>query len=65
MTRETGIAQEVVKAAPPVSIAGASLFGISFSDWVLVLTAIYILCQLVVISPKVYHTFKTRRKRGK
>ena len=63
MTEEIKAAQEIAKTAPPVSIAGAKLFGVVVADWLLVLTLIYIVCQIIVISPKVYRTLVLRHKK--
>lgn len=37
---------EIGKSAPPVSVAGLMLAGISLSDWVLILTACWLLLQM-------------------
>lgn len=36
----------VVKDAPPVSVGGAMLFGISLNTWVLVATLVYTLLRI-------------------
>jgi hypothetical protein len=61
--RQSGIVQEAGKAMPPVSIAGMQLMGIAVSDWILILTGFYLVCQIVLIIPKVYHTLLDRRKK--
>lgn len=35
------ISIEAVKAAPPVTVVGLSLAGVSLQDWVLIITLIY------------------------
>lgn len=37
---------EAAKSAPPVAITGAMIAGISISDWVAILTGIYVLLQI-------------------
>ena len=37
---------EAVKAAPPLTVGGLTLWGVSLSEWVLILTAIYTLLQI-------------------
>ncbi len=45
----THTAAEVAKAAPPLTVTGMELLGFPLSDWVLVLTAVYTLCQIVAV----------------
>ena len=60
--RQIGLQQEALKAAPPVSVIGAQkIFGFGIDDWILVLVAIYTICQIIVILPKVYRTIMNRR----
>lgn len=40
------IAVEAVKAAPPVTVVGMTLGGVSLQEWVLILTAVYTVLQL-------------------
>ncbi len=44
MTR-ADIAQEAARAAPPISVATASLVGMTLHDWVLVATLVYVVLQ--------------------
>ena len=37
---------EAVKAAPPVTVGGLTMCGVSLSEWVLILTAIYTVLQI-------------------
>ena len=37
---------EAAKAAPTVTVGGLTLFGVVLSDWVMILTIVYTLCQL-------------------
>lgn len=36
-----------VKAAPPVAVVGATLFGVPLQEWVYILTIIYLVLQIV------------------
>ena len=38
---------EVVRAAPPVSVGGLTLWGVPLSEWVLILTAVYTIFLIV------------------
>ena len=44
---------EPVLAAPPVGVAGLSLFGVGLSDWVLLLTLIYTIFLIIDKLPTV------------
>ena len=37
---------EAVKAAPPLTVGGLTMLGVSLSEWVLILTAIYTILQI-------------------
>ena len=37
---------EAVKAAPPLTVGGLTMWGVGLSEWVLVLTAIYTILQI-------------------
>ena len=38
---------EVVKAAPPLGVAGMKVFGVLLADWVIILTIIYTLFLII------------------
>lgn len=42
-------ANEMLRAAPSVTVATVTVFGFQLSDWVLLLTAIYTLLQIALI----------------
>lgn len=37
---------EAIKAAPPITVGGLTMWGVSLSEWVLILTAIYTVLQI-------------------
>lgn len=37
---------ETLKATPPITVGGLTLFGVGLSDWVLLLTAVYTILQI-------------------
>lgn len=49
---------EALKSAPPISVAGATIAGISLQEWVLVLTAVYTLLQLAYFLRKRYKEYQ-------
>lgn len=40
---------DVAKTAPPITVAGLTVAGLPISDWVLMLTALYTLLQVVFL----------------
>ena len=42
-------AQEMLRAAPPLTVTAMSIFGFSISDWAFLLTAIYTLLMIVLL----------------
>lgn len=58
-TDASGVVAAGAKAAPPLSITGLSLAGVPLSDWLVLLTIIYTLLQIV----KVVLEIKARRSR--
>ncbi len=52
MSVHSDIAAEVTKSAPPLAVTGAMIAGMSISDWVAILTGLYVLLQIVVLVRK-------------
>lgn len=45
---------EIVKTTPPIGVSTLSLMGIPLSDWVYIVTIMYVLIQILVL---LYKTF--------
>ena len=45
---------EIVKTTPPIGVSTLSLMGIPLSDWVYIVTIMYVLIQICVL---LYNTF--------
>ena len=59
MTNHSEIATEAARAAPAVTVTGLSLFGVSLSEWVFLLTIVYTLLQMFfLIRDKWYYQRK-------
>lgn len=43
------IVTEAVKAAPTITVGGLTLFGVVLSDWVMILTIIYTVAQIIFL----------------
>lgn len=51
---------EAVKSAPPVAVTGAMISGMSISDWVAILTGLYVLLQIAVLLRKEWREKRLR-----
>jgi hypothetical protein len=56
------LAREAALSAPPVSIAGLSLAGVSLQDWVLITTLVWLGCQIGWFAYSRYKDFRKSRK---
>lgn len=56
--RKDEVLAEALKSAPSVSVAGATIVGVSLQEWVLVLTALYTALQLAYFMRKRYKEYK-------
>lgn len=52
------VAIEATKAAPPVIVSGAMLFGMTPTEWVTALTVLYLLLQIGLLIPRYWSQFK-------
>lgn len=59
--RKEEVLAEAVKSVPPVSVAGATVLGVSMQEWVLILTALYTLLQIAYFVRKSYKEYKDGR----
>lgn len=54
-----GPTRELVPAAPAAAVAGLQIMGVALSDWVLLLTLIYTVVQLIISLPKLWKAIKS------
>ncbi len=59
--RKEEVLAEAVKSVPPVSVAGATVLGVSMQEWVLILTALYTALQIAYFVRKSYKEYKDGR----
>lgn len=58
-----GAVIETLRAAPPLTVGGLTLFGIGLSDWVLILTALYTVLQIgFLIRDKVWRHYGRNKR---
>lgn len=51
---------EAAKSAPPVAVTGAMIAGMSISDWVAILTGLYVLLQIAILLRKEWREKRLR-----
>lgn len=49
MTTSNELAAEAVKASPPLTVAGLTVYGVGLQDWILILTALYTIIQIFIL----------------
>jgi len=54
MTNE--LATQAVKVAPPIAVSALNTAGMPLSEWIYILTAVYLVFQIIVIVPRAYST---------
>ncbi|HEF4776439.1 hypothetical protein KTE28_18345 [Burkholderia multivorans] len=57
------VASAVVQAAPPVGVTGSLILGHPLNDWIMYGTGLYLVCQFIVIAPKVWRTLTGKEKK--
>lgn len=58
MTNKEDIIKEAISSAPPISVAGLSLVGVSLQDWVLIATLFWLTCQIGYFAYQRYKEWK-------
>lgn len=54
MNNANDIKEEIARLAPPASVSALSMFGVALSEWVYILTIIYLIVQIFWLVYKVY-----------
>ncbi len=60
---ETGVTMAVAKLSPPVIVSGLTLGGVQLQDWLIMVTILYTLIQIIIALPKLKQSFKEWRKK--
>lgn len=59
MSAAQDLSVEAVKAAPPVAVSGAMLFGMTPAEWVTALTVLYLVLQIGLLVPRYWEQFSS------
>jgi hypothetical protein len=60
---ETGVTMTVAKTSPPVVVSGLTLAGVQLQDWLIIVTLLYTVIQIIIVLPKLKQSFKEWRKK--
>lgn len=58
LTATQDVTLEAMKAAPPVIVSGAMLFGMTPAEWITALTVLYLLLQIGLLIPRYWSQFR-------
>ena len=60
---ETGVTMAVAKVSPPVIVSGLTLAGVQLQDWLVMVTILYTVIQIIIALPKLKQSFNEWRKK--
>ena len=60
---ESGLSMAAIKTSPPVIVTGMTLAGIQLQDWLIMITILYTVIQIIIELPKLKQSFKEWRKK--
>ena len=58
---EHGLSMAAIKTSPPVIVTGVTLAGVQLQDWLIMLTILYTVIQIIIELPKLKQSFKEWR----
>ena len=60
---ESGLSMAVAKTSPPVVVSGLTLAGVHLQDWLIMVTILYTVIQIIILLPKLKQSFSEWRKK--
>ena len=60
---ETGVTMAAIKTSPPVIVSGLTLGGVQLQDWLIMVTILYTVIQIIIALPKLKQSFSEWRKK--
>ena len=60
---ESGLSMAVAKTSPPVIVSGLTLAGVQLQDWLILVTILYTVIQIIIALPKLKQSFSEWRKK--
>ena len=60
---EHGLSMAAIKTSPPVIVTGVTLAGVQLQDWLIMVTILYTVIQIIIALPKLKQSFSEWRKK--
>ena len=60
---EHGLSMAVAKTSPPVIVSGLTLAGVQLQDWLIIVTILYTVIQIIIALPELKQSFSEWRKK--
>ncbi len=60
---EHGLSMAAIKTSPPVIVTGMTLTGIQLQDWLVMVTILYTVIQIIIALPNLKQSFNEWRKK--
>jgi len=60
---ESGLSMAVAKTSPPVIVSGLTLAGVQLQDWLVLVTILYTVIQIIIALPELKQSFSEWRKK--
>ena len=60
---ERGLSMVAIKTSPPIIVTGVTLTGVQLQDWLIMVTLLYTVIQIIIALPKLKQSFKEWRKK--
>ena len=58
---EHGLSMAAIKTSPPVIVTGVTLAGVQLQDWLIMVTILYTVIQIIIALPKLKQSFSEWR----
>ena len=58
---EHGLSMAAIKTSPPIIVTGMTFAGIQVQDWLIMVTLLYTVIQIIIVLPKLKQSFKEWR----
>jgi len=60
---EHGLSMAAIKTSPPIIVTGMTVAGIQLQDWLVMVTILYTVIQIIIALPELKQSFKEWRKK--
>ena len=60
---EHGLSMAAIKTSPPIIVTGVTLAGVQLQDWLIMVTILYTVIQIIIALPKLKQSFNEWRNK--